>query len=407
MSAKTVGYALAAVMAGAMALALCFLGYQWTVGPVDARTVYLPGKDFKSVVGQSQIDGDRRVVTGLVGESPRRQAVLSLEHQLDSDEYRYVTVDSSQLPPQLEVTLFWREPAEKQGDGLFSQPLPSDVTGLITMDMGLNPAWGGRLSEIGLLLLGDSDSLPVSLAGITLQGEGIGSAAGSLLTQWTGFRRFDQATVNRLLATFSPGAASPVPLAALWAAISLSLLLAWRLAGKLVPRHTGVLVVLIVWIALDLLWQRQLSAQLTFSQHLFQGRSMAARHARDIDRGLYEYAMELKERGLPASPARLFILHNSYGHNYQRLKMQYYLLPHNIYNLTTLPPGDALREGDYVLALQPLPGVEFHSVRSLLRWAGGPPLAVTLEHSHPMGKLFRIGPATTTPPIPADEDRSP
>jgi hypothetical protein len=47
----------------------------------------------------------------------------------------------------------------------------------------------------------------------------VGPALGSLLTQWAGFRSFDQATINRLAATFSVGALSPLMVAALWAAV--------------------------------------------------------------------------------------------------------------------------------------------------------------------------------------------
>jgi hypothetical protein len=218
----------------------------------------------------------------------------------------------------------------------------------------------------------------------------VGPALGSLLTQWAGFRSFDQATINRLAATFSVGAPSPLMVAALWAAVSLLFVLVAGLLGKAAPRVTWLLVVLMTWVALDLLWQRQLSAQLQLSQHLFQGRSMAERHERDFDSALYDYAQQLKSGGLPATPARLFILHNSRGHNFQRLKLQYYLLPHNIYNLDTLPPAGAVREGDYILALVPVPGLEFHAGRSLLRWGGGDPVPATLEHTHPMGKLFRL-----------------
>ena len=406
-SAKALVYALLAVAAGALVLALSLPGYQWLASRGDTSALFLPSKDFRVVVGQAQVDGERQVVTGLAGEGPRRQAVLSHPQQLDADTYRYVTVDSSRFFPGVDAALFWRKLDAGQGDGLFSQALPGNVAGRITLDMSLNPAWGGQLSELGVVLVGDTDALPVALAGINLQGPAGDSAARSLLTQWTGFRRFDQATVNRLPATFSPGAISPVPLAALCAAIALLLLALGRAAGKAVPRHAGLLAVLFIWLALDLLWQRQLSAQLALSQYLFQGRSMAERHARDIDGGLFEYAAQLKQRGLPASPARLFILHNSRGHNYQRLKLQYYLLPHNIYNLDSLPPEGAVREGDYILALQPLPGMEYHAGRSLLRWGGGAPVPATLEHSHPLGKLFRIGEDSRVPAAPAVGEHAP
>ena len=251
-----------------------------------------------------------------------------------------------------------------------------------------------------MLLAGDPESRELHFSGISLAGRGIGPALGSLLTQWTGFRRFDQTSINRLSATFTAGALSPIPVAAMWAGLALLLVLVAGWLGKAAPRITYLLVVLTVWVTLDLLWQRQLSAQLKLSQQLFQGRSMTERHERDFDSALYDYAQQLKSSGLPATSARLFMLHNSQGHNFQRLKLQYYLLPHNIYNLSILPPEGAVREGDYILALVPVPGLEFHGGRSLLRWDEGAPVPATLEHSHPMGKLFRVAADPAAPPAP-------
>ncbi len=384
-----------------MLLALAFLGYWSLTGPAESRDLYVPGKEFRAAVGQARVEGDQLVVSGFEGASPRRQAVLSLRRQLDSEAYRFLTIAMSQLPPGMAATVFWRKSGHAQGDALYSQPVPGNVAGATTLDMTLNPAWTGPLAEIGLLLAGDPESRPVFFSGISLADRGVGPVLGSLLTQWTGFRSFDQTSINRLSATFTAGAPSPIPVAAVWAGLSLLFVLAGGLLGKAAPRITYLLVVLTVWVTLDLLWQRQLSAQLQLSQQLFQGRSVAERHGRDFDSALYDYARQLKSGGLPATPARLFMLHNSQGHNFQRLKLQYYLLPHNIYNLSVLPPEGAVREGDYILALVPVPGLEFHGGRSLLRWDGGAPVPATLEHSHPMGKLFRVAadPAALPEPV--------
>ena len=400
MSVKAVGYALVASVASAVLLGLVFLGYWSLAGPAESRDLYVPGREFRAAVGQARAEGEQLVVSGFEGVSPRRQAVLSLRRQLDSEAYRFLTIDMSQLPSGMAATVFWRKSGQAQGDALYSQPVPANVAGATTLDMTRNPAWMGPLAEIGLLLAGDPESRELHFSGISLAGGGVGPALGSLLTQWTGFRRFDQTTINRVSATFTAGALSPIPVAAVWAGLALLLVLVAGWLGKAAPRITYLLVVLIVWVTLDLLWQRQLTAQLQLSQQLFQGRSVAERHRRDFDSALYDYAQQLKSGGLPDTPARLFMLHNSQGHNFQRLKLQYYLLPHNIYNLSVLPPEGAVREGDYILALVPVPGLEFHGGRSLLRWDEGAPVSATLEHSHPMGKLFRVAADPAAPPEP-------
>ncbi|MCB1847505.1 MAG: hypothetical protein KDI04_09000 [Halieaceae bacterium] len=400
MSAKAVGYALAAVAASGALLALVFLGYWSLTGPAEPRDLYVPGKEFRAAVGQARVEGEQLVVSGFEGASPRRQAVLSLRRQLDSEAYRLLTIHMSQLPPGMAATVFWRKSGQALGDALYSQPVPANVAGAATLDMTRNPGWRGPLAEIGLLLAGDPGSRELHFSGLSLVDRGVGPALGSLLTQWTGFHRFDQTSINRLSATFTAGTLSPIPVAAVWAGLALLLVLVAGWLGKAAPRITYLLVVLTVWVSLDLLWQRQLSAQLQLSQQLFQGRSVAERHRRDFDSALYDYAQQLKSGGLPDTPARLFMLHNSQGHNFQRLKLQYYLLPHNIYNLSVLPPEGAVREGDYILALVPVPGLEFHGGRSLLRWDEGAPVSATLEHSHPMGKLFRVAADPAAPPEP-------
>jgi hypothetical protein len=219
MSAKAVGYALAAMTASAVVLALVFLGYWSFVGSSEPRALAVPGKDFSPVVGQARVAGEQLVVSGLEGASPRRQAVLSLRRQLDSDAYRFLTIHISQLPPGLAATVYWRKSGQEHGDTPYSQPVPANVPGATTLDMALNPGWTGPLAEIGLLLAGETESLPIHFSGISLAGGGVGPALGSLLTQWAGFRSFDQATINRLAATFSVGALSPLMVAALWAAV--------------------------------------------------------------------------------------------------------------------------------------------------------------------------------------------
>ena len=68
---------------------------------------------------------------------------------------------------------------------------------------------------------------------------------------------------------------------------------------------------------------------------------------------LYKYVERLKVEVLPADPSRIFILRKSVvrGHEYLRLRTQYHLLPHNVYNFGAKPKRKAVREGDFILAL--------------------------------------------------------
>ena len=76
---------------------------------------------------------------------------------------------------------------------------------------------------------------------------------------------------------------------------------------------------------------------LYFYGDLFSGKTMHERHLADEDSEFYSYAKRLKAEVLPAKPSRIFILHESLEHDYERLKTQFYLLPHNIYNYGRFP----------------------------------------------------------------------
>ncbi len=134
---------------------------------------------------------------------------------------------------------------------------------------------------------------------------------------------------------------------------------------------SGLLAVLLPWVALDLLWQVKLSNQLEETRLVFGGKSRQDKHLADIDGELYAYARHLRDEVLPQPGPRLFVLNDAGWRGYRRLKLQYYLLPHNIYNFGRYPRPDALRPGDYLLVLDDVPGLDFDRRRSRLRWEDG------------------------------------
>ena len=81
--------------------------------------------------------------------------------------------------------------------------------------------------------------------------------------------------------------------------------------------------------------------------------------------------------------------------------MQYYLLPHNIYNIGLFPPGAHLKPGDYLLVLGDIPGLSIDSPGKTVTWRSDPPWSVSLKHTHDLGRLYQIT-ASTTAPVPLD-----
>jgi len=85
----------------------------------------------------------------------------------------------------------------------------------------------------------------------------------------------------------------------------------------------------------------------------------------------------------------ILLLHNSKGHNLARLKLQYYLLPHNIYNFNYLPPAEDSGRVDFVILLGNSPP-ETIEARGRRLYRDGNSIGVELVNTDDMGYVFRV-----------------
>ncbi|MEM1114455.1 MAG: hypothetical protein AAGI11_21260 [Pseudomonadota bacterium] len=213
--------------------------------------------------------------------------------------------------------------------------------------------------------------------------------ARDLLATWTAFAPWDQTSINLQRGYRGPGP-GPVPIAAWWLAANLSLLLLWRLVAGWPPRAALLLALLMPWLVLDLQWQSKLNWQLDRTNETFAGKSQEARHLADVDGVLYAYAQRLKREVLVDPTARVQILQKGFGHDYTRLRLQFHLLPYNIYNIGRWPVTDALRRGDIVIRLSGHDGVAFEQGSGRLRWPGSDVLIVEPLLRHPIADVYRV-----------------
>lgn len=381
------GYAVLSLAAGGLVLVAYFLAIHWTFGTDRPGNIALPGSAFRAVIGSAGVNDGHLYVSEFKSDGRRNSAVITARRAFDAGNYRFISLGFGTVKADLEATLFWK-PADV--DGFFRLPITMPSDGDAILDMSLHQDWVGKITEIGLILTQGSQPAPVDFVGLTLEPEGPGPAARQLLTEWTSFRGFTQSSINSLSASLTAGVLSPVPVGGAWVALSFLLLALGGLTGLVIPRLSYLLVVLVPWVLLDLLWQHEISSQLALTKNLFADKSMAERHESDIDSAQFDYAMTLKTQVLPSEPVRLFILHDSYDQNLDRLKMQYYLLPHNIYNFGLLPPEKSLRKGDYLLTLGPIPGLEYDRKESVLKWGDIGRLAVTQKHVGTEGSLYVV-----------------
>jgi hypothetical protein len=174
-----------------------------------------------------------------------------------------------------------------------------------------------------------------------------------------------------------------------WAALALALTGLFRLFLPFSLVHTAGAIVLLVWLSLDLLWQRNLAWQLAETKYLFAGKTQHQKHLADREAELYQYAQHLKDNILPDPGVKIYLLHDSEGLNYRRLKAQYYLLPHNIFNYDTLPRLSKIRGGDYLLVLDAIEALSYLPENGQLQW-GQRKLDVALVDQNEIGQLYLV-----------------
>ena len=167
-------------------------------------------------------------------------------------------------------------------------------------------------------------------------------------------------------------------------------------SGAIKRSHTFIsygAVILIPWICIDLIWQKELSTQLSETRYLFAGKSQEQKRVDDVDGDIFEYARHLKTEVLGPPGTRLFILHDIQYRSYPRLRLQYHLLPHTTFNFDRYPKGEHLRKGDLILVMGAIKGLRFLPESSALDW-GYDFVPVELLDKHDQGSLFLVvGPA--------------
>lgn len=129
--------------------------------------------------------------------------------------------------------------------------------------------------------------------------------------------------------------------------------------------------------------------QLADTKYLFAGKTHHEQHLAAEDAQIYAYAKRLKEDFLPKIPVRLFILRNKWR-DYTRLRLMYYLLPHNIYNYGTYPNPNMLKDGDYLLAINPIEEIFYSEEDSSLHYGKNGIQKVVLIDKTPLGTLYRV-----------------
>ena len=396
------GWALLALALSAVILLAISFAYVAAKAPGGATNSYskiVPGAQLKSRMGTSKVAGEGIEITSFKAHDNQQHALISLKTTFRADNYPFLSYQFEGWHTGMRINFIWRTASNPRRLSTTILNRSLDDPGTLNLSKELN--WQGTVTEIGLHFVGETRDEPLIIPELTFQPYSWTSMAAAVWSEWTAFRGWSGKSINFLTgAPGHPGTAtlSPTLAMGIWSLLAVLMLLT---AGVVISKRQLTsygAVIVIPWIVLDLLWQSELNSQLMETKTTFGGKTTHEKHMVDVDKHIYEYSQRLKKESLPTSSSRIFVLHNSQGLDYYRLKTQYYLLPHNIYNFGNTPPSRGLRPGDYILALGNLPGLKFLPNDNLLTWSANKQLGVNLVDSDPLGNLYVIAPPAINVP---------
>jgi len=361
------------------------LGLYWdTPDPAEVQPRVFPPQGMVARLGAGAAQEGRYQFKQLAADG---SALVTSKTSLESADYQFVRVELDNRQPGQQVFLVWRT-AQEQG-GMMSAELYWGESDAMVLRMAGRPGWTGRIIEIGVGVQGTLGDPPLSIGEISLLPASIGSVLHAVWSEWTVYAGWSYVSINTVWGTREASIASPTVATACWAGLALLLLFAIALVTKRHRPLACVCAIVVPWISLDMLWQNQLDDRLQTTRFQFGGKSQHEKHLVEPASELYTYAQYLKQEVLPAAGPRIFLLHDSEPMTYIRLRAQYFLLPHNIYNYYRYPNAGASRPGDYVLVLGAIPGLFFDQQQGTLNWSGEA-LRVRIVNNQGPGTLYQV-----------------
>ncbi|MDZ7790907.1 MAG: hypothetical protein U5L08_10525 [Xanthomonadales bacterium] len=364
------------------------LAYPKSFDTGDAsEPLLLSGRDLvraPAVAWLSDAKGDLSKLTVHPGQGVFRAGV-----EFDANRYPQLLLDITRLSSNTSVYLLWR--TVESPDEVSLSELHGISEGASWHSLAEREDWRGTISEIALMADRGRPRTMLILSSAVFHGATRKALAERSWSQWTRFDPWKMSSPNRY-----PGARGDVilyPTAAFsaWSCVSLLifLLVGWAMRMSRPAFAAGALMILFLpWVGLDRLWQSQLDRQVDATRDQFGGLTQARKHERELDAGIQRYAARIAQVLPTGADDRVFILQDSRGHNFWRLRLQFHLLPSNIYNFghELLPE---MQSGDYAVLLGEFGDLRFDATSGLLR-DGEQAWQAQLIDRHRYGRVFRL-----------------
>lgn len=356
-------------------------------GGGDSAPLAIPGQAFTRAPAAAWLadaSGEASKLAAVPGRTVLRAGV-----ELDAGAFPQLELELAEFPPGTRLHLLWR--SGQSGGGVFSTELTGVTEGSSWHSLADRTQWKGAIVEIGLIAVGGPQRSVPRVAGAHFHGAGRRALIERLKAQWTRFEPWRMGSLNRYAGARGDVILHPAGAFMAWSALALMLFLALARYLRL-PRSAlaagALLVLFLPWMGLDRLWQAQLEGQLAATHDRFGGLTQAEKHEREMDVEIQHYAERL-ERIFPKRPEhRIFLLHSSKGHNFWRLRLQFHLLPRNIYNFG-LALLSEMRAGDHVLVLGEIDRIRYDEAQGVLS-DGERAWRAQLVDRSAYGRVFRL-----------------
>jgi hypothetical protein len=370
------------------ALALCLLAY---------LVVAVPGTWFPRASAISWLPNPTLVKRGsaaltpdgvaITGTDAAETALISINTDFRSTDFRAVQWDLIDVPPQADVRMLWQSdyaPAKTN-----SAVVPNIGGRLQPIELVNDRAWVGRIFGIALVVRTPL-AQPMYFRGVTAKPMGALDMLRDRYREWVSPERWTGVSINVV-----PGGAPiqdlPLPLLLVVAAlIAMGASLLWlRFTPRLMlfPIAVGAIFVA-AWTLSDLRWQWSLVRQVAATSVQYAGKDWREKHLAAEDGPLFAFIDKVREK-VAEKPGRVFMLAEA---NYFRDRGAYHLYPFNVFYdpyANTLPPLKALRSGDYI-AIFNRSGVQFDNVNKRVRFADGSAIDAEGVLFEPPTALVRI-----------------
>jgi hypothetical protein len=351
----------------------------------EIRPWILQGEDLVARMGRGEARENKSLAIVELEKGIDSRAIFTRRVRLKSTDYPFLNYQISGRHAAEHIYFIWR--TAENPDTVHNILLGWSGDRTASAHLGQSPQWKGTITEVGLDVYGDLRDQPPIVRSLSLLPTSRTELIRAIWTEWTSFRLWSQKSAHHLRGTPRLNTLSPTLATAAWAGLALVVAFAITAATRSRKGLPLILTLLIPWIALDLLWQNNLSTQLDETRTLYAGKTQHEKHLAGREAMLYKYAQHIKQEVLPEPGVRIFLLHDSVLRSYRRLKAQYYLLPHNLFNFDKFPRKNALKPGDYLLVLDEIKGLDFNAETGQLEWRGQQ-IPVERVDSTPPGALY-------------------